>query len=207
MLEIPPNFRPLDALGKKHEGLVEARQAAATELRRLDGELKDAAENDRKAFADRLAKDVTATDPGGKQEAKTREKIAAAKARYDALVTAVAVAEREISETTERNRSKWLADAEANAEKARKAYARTVDAVDIARGEYDEARGLVAWLNGQSLRKAMTTPPIAALALKRPSGELASFEAVAAGLREDALRPEQRAPHTLARLAEVEHAA
>ncbi len=207
-VELPSNFKPLRDLAEKQEGLLAARQEAAAELRRLNTELEAAIEQDRKAFADRLAKDVGATDPGGKEETKTREKIAATKSRYDALSVAVKAAELEITEAFTRGQAKWLAEAEADCEKTRKKYAAAVDALSLARAQYDDARTLVRWLEGVPLRKASAPFAVVARALGSRNGEPLSFAAVAAGLREDAAPPERQMSQILAKLEpEFEHAA
>jgi hypothetical protein len=205
-VEIPRGFKPLEGSAEKHGRLVKARQDAATELRRLDEELTAAIEKDRAAFANALAKDVEAAAPAAKAEQKAREKIAATKSRYDALATAIADIERETDATVERNRARWLADAKAGCEKRRARYADTVDELGEARAEYDVARALIRWLEGWPLGKAARPLPVAAFI--RQNGEQTPFADVLRGLRDDALQPEDRPEHTLARLAPgLDHAA
>ncbi len=189
-VEIPADFKPLEGYAEKNARLLKARQEGAAELRRLDSELEDAIEKDRKRFADALSKDVAAAAPAAKAEQKVREKIAQAKQRYDALGTAVADAQRETDATVERNRARWLADAKAGCEKRRARYADAVDAVGKARAEYDVGRALTRWLEGWPLGKAARPSPVAALI--RQNGEPMSFADVLAGLRADALQPEER---------------
>jgi hypothetical protein len=95
-VQIPPSFRPLRELAGKRDRLRQAERAAAAELRRLDVELAKAVELDRKAYADRLARDIDAESPGAKEEEKVRAKIAEVGARRKALVLAVQDADGEI---------------------------------------------------------------------------------------------------------------
>lgn len=192
-LQLPPGFRPLRDLAANREKLLKARQQEAVRLRQLDVELKKAGEQDRRLFADRLAKDVDAKDPGPKKQDEVREQIAACKSRYDALADTVADAEQAIRDLIETNGPRWLATEQAELEKSRLAYGEAIEMLAGKRGELDAHQNLVRWLKNPTRDFKASPSPVHAKALVRPNGNPQSFSAVLDALREDA-KPTQREP-------------
>jgi hypothetical protein len=192
MLEIPPNFPPLKTLAENHDRQLKARQAAAAELRRLDSELTKAAEQDRRAFADRLAKDVQAKDPGTRNQDKVREQIAATKSRYDALKETVSDAELAIRDEIKANREKWLATETAATEKTRRGYAEAVEALAVKRDELAARENLVRWLETPSRPYKEIPASVHSRLLLKENGSPRAFATLIDALREDAKPADQR---------------
>jgi hypothetical protein len=189
----PKTLRDLDG---KRDRLQQAAREATAELRKLDIRLEAAIAEDRRAFADRLARDVTAANPGGKAAAKVRQTIDEARARKQALLVAVETAEREITAVLNEHGPKWLAAAEGEKEKRRRRYEQTVEALGGARTELDAQEVLVRWLRrpGTPVGKLSRPRPLAAASLKKINGELQTFETVFAALREDCQPHKPAAP-------------
>jgi hypothetical protein len=193
VLEIPPNFPPLKALAENQERQLKARKAAAAELRRLDSELTKAAEQDRRAFADRLAKDpVNAKDPGTKHQDKVREQIVATKSRYDALKDTVSDAEIAIRDEIKTNREKWLAAETAATEKARRAYAEGVEALAVKGDELAARQSLVRWLETPGRPFNEIPAKVHSRILLKPNGTPLEFAKLVDALRQDALPADER---------------
>jgi hypothetical protein len=191
-VEIPSSFRPLRELAGKRDRLRQAERAAAAELRRLDVELAKAVELDRKAYADRLSRDIEAKSPGAKEQEKVRVKIDETKARRNALVLAVQDVDGEIDAEVAAGRAKWLASETAAAEKARRAYAEAVEALSVKRDELAARENLVRWLETPGRPYKEIPASVHSRLLLKENGSPRSFATVIDALREDAKPADQR---------------
>jgi phosphoglycolate phosphatase-like HAD superfamily hydrolase len=199
-IEIPTAApKALRDLGGKRDRLRQAAREATAELHKLELRLEAASAEDRQAFADRLARDVSASNPGGKAAAKVRQTIDEVKARKQALLVAVENAEREIATALGEHGRKWLAAAEGEQEKRRRRYEETVGALGVARKELDGQEVLVRWLRRPEipLGKLSRPRPLSATSLKLQNGNLQTFEVVLAALRDDCQPAKPNAPRTL----------
>jgi phosphoglycolate phosphatase-like HAD superfamily hydrolase len=151
---------------------------------RLEGAISE----DRREFAQRLSRDVGASNPGGKAAAKVQEEIAEVRARKSALLVAVQSAEEEIAAAIGEHDARWLAVAESEQEKRRRRYEETVEALGAARAELDAQEVLVRWLRspGSPLGKLSRPRPVVAASLRKVNGNSPTFEEVFAALRADA---------------------
>jgi hypothetical protein len=189
---LPPNFPPLKTLAANHERQSKAHKAAMVELRQLEAELVTAAEKDRRAFADRLAKDVDAKNPGEREQEKVRAKITETKARRNALADTVSDAELAIVEEIKANHEKWLATETAAVEKARRAYAEAVEALADKRGELAARQNLARWLKIPGRPFKEIPPSVHSRILLKPNGNPLEFAKLADALREDAKPADER---------------
>lgn len=192
-IEIPAAApKQIRELGGKRDRLRKAARDATAELLRLDARLETARSADRQEFADRLARDVSASNPGDKHAAPVRQEIEQARSRKEALLAAVANAEDEIGAALEAHGAKWLAAADAEQEKRRRRYEESVEGLGAARAELDAQEVLVRWLRspGSPLGKISRPRPVVAVSLRKINGNSPTFEEVFAALRADA----QRAP-------------
>ncbi|MDP9224213.1 MAG: hypothetical protein M3P18_10220 [Actinomycetota bacterium] len=192
MLEIPPNFPPLKTLAASHERQSKAHKAAKAELRELEAELVTAAEKDRRAFADRLAKDVSAKNPGEREQEKVRAKITETKARRDALKDTVSDAEQALEDEIKANYEKWLASEAAAAEKARRAYAEAVEALAVKGDELAARQTLVRWLETPGRPYKEVPAKVHSRILLKPNGTPLEFAKLVDALREDAKPADER---------------
>lgn len=189
MIEIPTAApKTLRDLGGKRDRLRQAAREATTELHELERRLESAIAEDRQAFADRLARDLSASNPGGKAAAKVRQTIDEVKARKQALLVAIESAEREIAAALGEHGRKWLAAAEGEQEKRRRRYEETIGALGAARAELDAQEVLTRWLisPGSPLGKISRPRPVVAASLRKVNGNSPTFEEVFAALRGDA---------------------
>jgi hypothetical protein len=191
-VEIPPSFRPLGELAGKRDRLRQAERAAAAELRRLDVELAKAVELDRKAYADRLSRDIDAKSPGAKEQEKVRAKIDETKARRNALVLAVQDADGEIDAEIAASRAKWLAAETAAAEKARRAYAEAVEALAVKGDELAARQNLVRWIETPGRPFKEIPAKVQSRILLKPNGNPLEFAKLIDALREDAKPADER---------------
>jgi hypothetical protein len=196
-IEIPAAApKALRDLGGKRDRLRQAAREATAELHKLELRLEAAIAEDRQAFADRLARDVSASNPGGKAAAKVRQTIDEVKARKQALLVAVENAEREIAAALGEHGRKWLAAAEGEQEKRRRRYEETVEALGAARIELDGQEVLVRWLRSPEspVGKLSRPRPLAAASMKKMNGQPQTFETVFDALREDCQPSRPAAP-------------
>jgi hypothetical protein len=194
-IEIPEAApKTLRDLGGKRDRLRKAAREAQAELLKLDVRLEAAISEDRRVFADRLARDITASDPGGKEAANVRQTIDEAKVRKQALLVAVETAEGEIAAALGEHGRKWLAAAEGEQEKRRRRYAETVEALGAARAGLDAQEVLTRWLRApdRPVGKLSRPRPVAAPSLRKINGNSPTFEEVFAALRDDC-QPQQPA--------------
>ncbi len=192
MLEIPPNFPPLKTLAASHERQSKAHKAAKAELRELEAELVTAAEKDRRAFADRLAKDVDAKNPGEREQEKVRAKITGTKARRDALADTVSDVEQAIDDEIKANYEKWLATETATLEKTRRAFMDAIEALAVKVDELAAQEILVGWLRAPGRPYKARPLQVHSRALLKVNGSQRSVAELLDALRETAKPPDQR---------------
>jgi hypothetical protein len=186
MIEIPAAApKQLRDLGAKRDRLKEAARQAASELNRLELQLETARAEDRAAYAERLSRDLAASNPGGKNVAKVQATIDEMRARKRALLEAVENAERDIAAALTENSPKWLSAAESEREKRRRAYGQAVEALAVAKAELDEREQLCRWLRSPGTALGKLRGPRLLTSLRKQNGSPHSFAGVLAALRAD----------------------
>jgi hypothetical protein len=135
-----PDVAPMAA---EYERLMSDASETNGRLRALEAERRQAVAADDAAFAAALR--AGQKDPGAKAVVKVDAEIAEAKRRSQALTRALGDLEGELVNVVGRVRGAWLRTLEERIEDARKVYARALDAVDLARGDFVRTRAVAEW--------------------------------------------------------------
>jgi hypothetical protein len=171
-------WRPIAKAVEKRNRLGRELTDTNGRLVALRGELPQAEQADREAFAVAIAE--------GKPEPNRKAKqidanIAAAERRSEALQTAVQQAESELQKLCEQNRPGWYRDTLAAIGRAHRIYQEAIDAVAQAREGLADEVALADWIRG-----GVGVSPIVDTLAARNGGEALSFSRVSScSLRHD----------------------
>lgn len=142
-----PGGTPWDDLNKviaEYKVLLRHRKAAGQRLGAVARAQEQAVRKDLEALKEALL--AGKDDPGPVHEEKAKKEAEAARRRYDALDLALEDAERKLIDVIDAHRDEWVAEVEAQEEKAREEFELVVEELSAKRSRLAFRRGMKYWL-------------------------------------------------------------